>query len=426
MNKKVPLGLALALLLVVASLAVTLTMVFAMDRFSTTVNEVAKRQAMFDYITEIDKAVRQNHAGTIDESELREALASAYMESIGDKYAGYFTAQDYTDLQREQAGMAEGYGITLQRGPLGEIVIARVDAGSPAGLAGVQVGDVLTAIGSLSLETVDGYLLANEELEAASAVVLTVLRGEKSMSFSMVRNEYTLVSVTGRMIGTYGYIRIHAFNAVTPQQFFEQYEALLSQGATGVIFDLRDCRGGTLSSVTSVLGYLMPRGDYAVMTDSSGKTSNFSASESAYVLSLPTVTLVSAATEGEAELFAGVLQDFALTNVVGVTTKGRACVQDYFTLSSDSAAIRLTVGELSLRHGGSWEGKGLTPNREVRLPLDAPSLDRITDEEDTQLQAALSVLIGPTTTEPTTTTTVEGETTTTVEGETTTTTAAEE
>ena len=112
MNRKIPLGLSLALLLIVACLSVTLTMVFAMDRFSSTVNEVTKRQAQFDYLAEIDKAVRQNYRGTINESKLREAVASVYMQNIGDRYADYLTADEYAALQRARAGKGEGFGIT--------------------------------------------------------------------------------------------------------------------------------------------------------------------------------------------------------------------------------------------------------------------------------------------------------------------------
>lgn len=422
MNKKIPLGLALALLLIVSCLSISLTMVFAMDRFSSTVNEVAKRQAMFDYITEIDKSVRQNHTGTINESKLREALASAYMQNVGDKYADYLTADEYAAAQKTRKGTADGFGISLTRGSEGEALVSSLDLGSPAHAAGIQAGDVITAINDMTLGELSGYSLAREELEAVSKAVLTVKRGDKTMSFSLVRNEYTSISVTGRMIGTIGYVRIRSFTEATPAQFYEEYDALISKGATAVIFDLRGNNGGSLEAATAVLDHLMPRGTYANLTDSSGEVTAFSAGGATYELTLPSVTLVNALTAGEAELFAGVLQEFSLSTIVGVTTYGRACVQEYFSISSDNAAILLTTGELSLPRGGSWEGVGIRPDTEAKLEGTIVHLDMLTDEQDSQLSAALAVLTPPAEPEPSQTTAT---TTTTAKVTTTTTTATD-
>ena len=58
MNKKISLGTALALIALAVALAVTLTMMFSMERFSSTVTDVNQRQSLLDYLTEVDKKVR--------------------------------------------------------------------------------------------------------------------------------------------------------------------------------------------------------------------------------------------------------------------------------------------------------------------------------------------------------------------------------
>ena len=135
----------------------------------------------------------------------------------------------------------------------------------------------------------------------------------------------------------------------------------------------------------------MPRGNFANATASDGTVTALSA-VSAYEMKLPTVTLVNGATAGEAELFAGVLQEFGLTTVVGDQTAGRAMVQEYFPLPSDNAAVKLSVSELSLLKAGSWEGKGITPDRKVALSKVSEYLDLIDDADDVQLQAAMLLL----------------------------------
>ena len=84
---------------------------------------------------------------------------------------------------------------------------------------------------------------------------------------------------------------------------------------------------------------------------------------------MPSATLVNSRTAGEAELFAGVLQDFGKTVVVGTVTAGKNTVQELVPIESDKSAIRITVGTLSLvQSGSSWQDTGIQPGRTVEMP----------------------------------------------------------
>lgn len=113
MNKKVPLGATLALIIITIALTVSVTMVIAMRQFNSTMSDVGQRQVMFEYITDIDKTVRQHYAGTIDEEKLRAALTKGYVEGIGDPYAAYFTAAEYQKENDRMAGTHSGLGLEL-------------------------------------------------------------------------------------------------------------------------------------------------------------------------------------------------------------------------------------------------------------------------------------------------------------------------
>ena len=58
MNKKISVGVAIALILLAVALTISATMVIAMRHFSSLVSDVGQRQAMYDYIDEIDSAAR--------------------------------------------------------------------------------------------------------------------------------------------------------------------------------------------------------------------------------------------------------------------------------------------------------------------------------------------------------------------------------
>ncbi len=394
MKKRIPLGMTLALIMLAVALSISLTMVFAMDRFSSTVNSVNKRQAMFDYLTEVDKAARQNYAGDIDEPALQERLAEAYITGIGDPYAGYLTADEYVELLQRNAGTAEGFGIELSRLTVtGNVVVSSVDEGSPAALGGVAVGDVVTAINDTEI-TADpvGLSTALSALHEQTKVLLTVRRGEKKQAFDLTRAAYAIVSVSGKVIrDNIGYIRVTTFNDATAEQFYNVFDSLTAKKVTSFIFDLRGNVGGSVDIAAEITGYLLPRGTFARSTASDGTVTPLS-SASAHELTVPTVTLVDTQTAGEAELLAGALRQFSLTTVIGVQTAGRAFVQGYFPISSDNAAVRLSVAELSLVDGGSWEGSGITPDETVPLSGDTISLSLLTEETDTQLKRAVETL----------------------------------
>ena len=394
MKRRIPLGMTLALIMLAVALSISLTMVFAMDRFSSTVNSVNKRQAMFDYLTEVDKAARQNYAGEIDEPALQERLAEAYITGIGDPYAEYLTADEYADQLRRSAGTEEGFGIRLSRLAVsGAVVVTGVDEGSPAALAGVAIGDVIVAIDDTTI-TADaaGLAKALAALNDQPKVLLTVQRGEKKQAFDLATSAYAIVSVSGQVLhDTIGYVRITTFNDATAEQFYSTMNSLTAKKVTSFIFDLRGNAGGSVDIAAEITGYLMPRGTFARSTASDGTVTPLS-SASAYELTVPTVTLVDAGTAGEAELLAGSLREFSLTTIIGVQTAGRARVQNYFPISSDNAAVKLSVAELSLVDGGSWEGTGIQPDEFVAIGSDTLSLQLLTEETDAQLRRAVEWL----------------------------------
>ena len=124
--------------------------------------------------------------------------------------------------------------------------------------------------------------------------------------------------------------------------------------------------------------------------------------EDLHQMSVPSVTLVNGKTAGEAELFAGVLQEFQLTTVVGENTAGKGRIQEFFPLKVDSSAVKLTVAQLSLLQSGGLEGKGIAPTKLISLTeSQTTDFELLTETTDPQLKAALSILTGGAATTPT-------------------------
>lgn len=391
MKKRVSLSTTLALIFISIALSVSLTMVFAMEKFSTTVNEVSKRQAMYDYLTEVDKTVRQNYNGTIDEVTLQEDVVTAYMKAIGDSYADYLTADEYADYLKESSGSKEGYGISLaQVGNAGMITVVNVDKGSPADSAGLKIGDVLSAIeGETISHTSKDLLSAREYLNDTVKILLTVERDGKKQSYNLSSASYTIKSVDSKWINNIAYIRISGFNELTAEQFYSALDKMSAKNPEGYIFDLRDNAGGSIDIASEMAGYLLPIGTFANSTASDGTVTPIT-STSAYELNTPAVVLVNENTSGEAELFAGALQEFYKAKIFGVKTAGRACVQEYYALSTDNAAIKLSTAELSLVKTGSWELIGIVPDTVVEPNEGYVNANMLSEKQDVQLQKTLA------------------------------------
>lgn len=392
MNRKVSLGVTIALILLAMAVTVPVTVMLSMRYFSGIVNGVAEQEVMYDFIADVDKVIRGNYAGTIDEESLRQALAEGYASGCGDPYAAYFTAEEYAVIAQELEGSYTGFGLeTAVRD--GKVVISAVYADSAADTAGVQKEDVITALDEDSAAATDSAAV-ERRLRNPAKLLLSVTRGKESLSFTLSPTTIRLDSVDSRMLsdGMTGYLRLRRLSDNTPEQFREALTALTNAGATQYVLDLRGNAGGSLEAACNLLDYLLPRGAYARFTTGDAKQEpTVYNSMSVSQMTDKLVVLVNADTEGEAELVAGALRECASATLVGVKTKGHARLQKYFTLESGSAAVRITVGTLELIQGGSWEGVGLTPDREAEL-TGGNAFELREEKEDDQLQAALQLL----------------------------------
>ena len=433
MKRKISLSTTVTLVLLTMALTISLTMLLAMRHFNSQLQLVSQRQKMYSHINDVDKIVREYYPD-LDEALLRQGIAKGYIDGIDDPHAAYFTTEHYAEEKLRMEGKANNIGIVLAESKdeagNSKLVVTRVQENSPASRAIIYVGDELLTIDGAP---VLGRSLSSvqEQLDTAAKVSLTVRRGEGEAPYTISADEYSVRSVQGTVLDNVGYIKITDFYENTPEQFEETMDSLMDKGVTGFVFDLRNNVGGSSKAVQEMLSQIMPLGAYGTMTDTKGNITKLSTKVSKAV-SLPTVTLINGTTAGEAEFFAGALQEAGLTTVLGQTSAGKAKYQEYFVLEQSYSALKLTVGEYGLMKGGSWDGKGIEPTQVVELPLEQEeNFQILSPHEDAQVQAAVDKLSDtsdpivpdpeppvtePSETEPTATEPTGGETTTTTKG----------
>ena len=391
MNKKVSLGTAITLMAIAAALAVAITMVYSIRTFNDKLYNIKEREATYEKLSQIDKIVRSEYYGNIDEKYLMDSIARGYIQGISDRYALYLTAEQYQQQLENVEGKKVGIGIDTVCDTSGYMLVTEVYPESAADIAGISEGDLILQVGELEVTT-QTYEEAREALEGEAGTKISVtLRqdNEDQEPIELTRRKVEIPSVYMEMVDNIAYIQITEFADATANQFARAIENAVREGAEGLIFDVRGNPGGTIDSVSQVLDRLLPEGDIVSATYRSGETKVLATSDEREV-NMPMAVVVNEKTASAAELFAQAIWDYEKGQVVGVTTYGKGLMQTIYRLD-DGSALDITVAKYNPPKSPNFDGIGVVPDYEVKLTADQAQLlaeGNLDREADPQMRKA--------------------------------------
>lgn len=400
MSKKVSLGVAATVTLIAMAVTFSMTMTVSMNMFNNTVSSVKNKERMYNKLSEVDRYVRANEYFDINDDTLNDTIASGYMLGISDRYARYYSAKAYSERVGLANGRLMGIGVAVVKDPSsGYARITRVYDNTPATNVGLEVGGFITAIGDTSTRSMSDTAamtsaLLGEEGSIVSIKYLTPLREEQS--FEIIHANYTTPSIsTVRLMDNgVGYLRIDSFTSGTAVEFRNAVNSLTNQGATSLIFDLRDNSGENLNAALVATDYCVPSGLIAQSQDKGGNVTDLRMSDENEI-TLPMVCLVNGSTASGAELFANALRKMAGATIVGSTTAGKGVLLSDPQSLSDGSAVVITVGILLDNEGKNWNGTGLTPDVDASLTNDEQSsYYDFTVDNDPQITKAINAISG--------------------------------
>lgn len=390
MNKKISLGVAFALMFIVATVTFTTTVMYTRNKFNQTVSNITQREAMYDKLAEIDTYIRNNYIGNIDEDQLMDSIAYGYIAGIDDTYGNYYTAEQYEQITANTEGKIVGIGITASRTENGYILVEEVYPDSPAEAAQITAGELIVKVNEIDL-TPETYSEAISSIsgQAGTTLSLVVRNGNEDREITEItRRKVQKPVVYSNSFDQVGYVRIVEFNGTTYDQFKSAVENLLGNGATSLVFDVRNNGGGTLDSVVKVLDMLLPEGDLATSVDKNGNVQVIGTSD-ANCINVPMAVLTNENTASAAELFTQALRDYGAAVSVGETTYGKGTMQVYHKLK-DGSAIKVTTNKYNPPLSQNYDGIGITPDYEVILEAEEMlTADAISPDMDVQLAAAV-------------------------------------
>lgn len=314
-------------------------------------------------VLESVELIRGRFVGPYDEEAVVDAALEAAVTALDDRWSLYLSPQDYADMLQRRSNSYVGVGLTYtpaQDGTYMEIV--SVTPGGPAQQAGLEPGWRVTAI--------DGQRLNGENLETlvrqigqedGREVTFTVVDGggvsrEVRLQTAQVQSQ----SVEYEMLENgVGYVRLYNFYAGSAQSAKDAVDDLVSQGARGLLFDVRANPGGYVDELTDLLDHLLPQGP--IFTEHSKNGPVRTVASDPRCVDLPMAALIDADSYSAAELFAAQLRESVAAPLIGVQTCGKGYYQQAFGLPN-GGGLNLSTGMYATGAGVSLIGVGLAPD----------------------------------------------------------------
>jgi len=345
------------------------------------------------------QTTRQEHYNSFFDS-----IAKAY-----DPHTSYMAPTSKEDFDIHMSGSLEGIGALLREED-GNIKVVRIIPGSAAERQGqLQAEDIILAVAEKGEESVEISDMRIREAVSyirgpkGTEVVLTVQKpdgAKKNIPIvrDVVQIEETYVkSEVVRDVDNnkIGYVRIPSFyrnfadsgakstsRNVTQDMIKEVHKLKNVEKVKGLIIDLRNNGGGSLSDAVSISGLFLPGGPVVQIKDQKGEIRMLDDTDKYVFYKDPVIVLINKFSASASEILAAALQDYGRALVIGGDhTHGKGTVQTILDMNrnlpvlhrrqyEDLGALKVTIQQFYRVNGESTQYKGIEPDVVVPTVLD--------------------------------------------------------
>ena len=309
-----------------------------------------------------------------------------------DPHTDYFPPVEKRYFDEQMSGHFFGIGASLKEED-GNIKITTLVTGSPAWKSGkVGVGDIIQKVAEGSAEPTDltGYSVEDAVKvirgTKGSEVRLTLKKPDGTTHVvSLIREEivqdeltFARSAIVNSPKGKIGYIYLPEFYADfdNPKgnrcsiDVAKEVMKLKAEKVDGIVLDLRNNGGGSLSDVVQMAGLFVPQGPVVQVRSRDEKPQVYPDHDKTVLWDGPFAVMVNELSASASEIFAAAIQDYHRGVIIGSSsTYGKGTVQRPIGLdksmgldptNSSLGTIKLTLQKFYRINGGSTQLRGVS------------------------------------------------------------------
>ncbi|MFP3592060.1 carboxy terminal-processing peptidase [Chryseobacterium sp. SIMBA_038] len=320
---------------------------------------------------------------------------NAYTE-VFDPHTNYYSPKDKEEFDMTFTGKVIGIGAIIQE-KKGYLYLGALTIGAPAWKSkqlteGDKIlkvkskpkDDAVNVVGMLSEEAVR-YIRG----EKGTPVTLTVQKKDGTIKeVTMIREEVAIEDTFARSIVVnspngkkYGFINLPSFNADfedakgrnASDDIKNEIIKLKAQNIDGIVLDLRNNGGGSLTEVGDIMGLFMNAGPYVQVKDGNGKIQTLKNKQETPIWTGPLVIMQNELSASASEILAGAMQDTGRAMIIGSPQSfGKGTVQTFVDLNrflnteDDFGSLKLTIQKFYKITGESTQRKGIVSDIQMK------------------------------------------------------------
>ena len=352
--------------------------------------------------TNLDKAINR-----IKSADVFQLYMNSFAEAL-DPHTNYLSPTNADRFNQEMSQSLEGIGAMLQED--GDYIrITNVLPGGPAfksnllktndKIAGVAQGDNGPIVNTMNwqvdevVKLIKGpkgtvvrlQVISPNALAGAPPKEIRLVREKIKLEEQRAKKEVIEVSDNGKPLKI-GVINIPMFyrdfeGARRREEGFSSttsdvkrfVEELKAQKVAGIVIDLRDNGGGSLTEAIDLTGLFIPKGPVVQVKESTGETEVYSDKDGGNVFyDGPMAVLVNRFSASASEIFAAAIQDYKRGIIIGGQTFGKGTVQTLIDLNQwlpkepeKVGQVKMTIQKFYRINGSSTQHRGVTPDIEL-------------------------------------------------------------
>ena len=310
-----------------------------------------------DIFNSIYKNLDLMYVDTLDAQEVVGNGIKAMLGSL-DPYTTYYPEEKVNELKNMLTGKYAGVGAVVRYNfQLQRVCISEPYENMPAAEVGLKKGDIILSIDDEDMTNKDvAYVSDHLRGDPGTSFIIKVKRPSTCKTLKMKITRRTIqmpfLPYYGMLEGGFGYINFNSFTDNCAKDVRRAFIDLKKQGAKGLVFDLRNNGGGSVSEAVSIINMFLPKGKTVLKMQGKLQRSNkeYKTSVEPVDSVMPMVVLVNGNSASASEIMSGSLQDYDRAIILGTRTYGKGLVQTTMDLPYNGQ-MKLTTAKYYIPSG---------------------------------------------------------------------------